>query len=254
MADLQSFFAKKDKKKKSKKPETFTPDDLMKKIEQDDEEWNEFETDKEIDLSTLKIQNLGEKEKERQEENDQESLKKAVEESKSTMKWNIPQGESSEEDEDNLPEEEIHKAKNEAAGEANGIAGEKDAQQPAATDASEIKSTSTSNEGKYIAPALRRDGPPLGAFGPSLAPMSMKRTGHQNKNLDVNSIDQFPSLGATVQTAGGAWGSGSGVAGQDGAGAFTSVRKGARGPTEGPDQSGLSTSNKFSMLKGQNRT
>lgn len=34
MADLQSFFAKKDKKKKSKKPETFTPDDLMKKIEQ----------------------------------------------------------------------------------------------------------------------------------------------------------------------------------------------------------------------------
>lgn len=34
MADLQSFFAKKDKKKKSKKAETFTPDDLMKKIEQ----------------------------------------------------------------------------------------------------------------------------------------------------------------------------------------------------------------------------
>lgn len=28
---------------------------------QDDEEWNEFETDKEVDLSTLKIQNLGEK-------------------------------------------------------------------------------------------------------------------------------------------------------------------------------------------------
>lgn len=28
---------------------------------QEDEEWNEFETDKEVDLSTLKIQNLGEK-------------------------------------------------------------------------------------------------------------------------------------------------------------------------------------------------
>lgn len=197
------------------------------------------------------------REKERQDENDQESLKKAVEESKSTMKWNIPQEESSDE-EDNQQDGKKSDEKEGTKKEANGTSGYKDTEQQTANNANDSKSNVASSEGKYIPPAMRAifertSGPPSTASGgPNLAPLTIKRGGNQNRNLDVNSIDQFPSLGATVQSAG-AWGSGAGAQ-QDGAGAFTSVRKGARGTTEGQDQNALSTSNKYAMLKNQNRT
>lgn len=84
------------------------------------------------------------------------------------------------------------------------------------------------------------------ASGPVLERASIKRNTLKNQKIDVNSTDQFPSLGMAVQNPGGR------ALGPDSS--FTSVRKGARNMQESTsDQQGLSTSNKFSVLKS-NRT
>lgn len=284
MADLESFFAKKDKKKKSKKVE-IVPDELLKKIEldthglidigydstgdqpqkvqtsssnahKDDEEWDEFEREKEIDLSSLKIQNLGEMEKERQEVEDQEEMQKAVEESKSTMKWKIKRKEESSDDE----EDEVEETPAQPAAES----GDQSTTTAAAAAAANNNNNNNQEEAKapetappakqkYIPPALRgvtsQDIRSTPASGIVLDKISTKRTTGRYQQIDVNSTDQFPSLGMAVQNAAN---SKNYAGAQDTSGTFTSVRRGARNMQEStPDQKGLSTSNKYSVLKSR---
>ncbi|XP_003743585.1 protein CDV3 homolog [Galendromus occidentalis] len=287
MADLESFFAKKDRKKKNKKAEIL-PEDLLKKIElaqkeesveadtqglvdngydsngdqpqkvstsvtnsskqtHEDDEWDEFEGEKEVDISNLKIQNLGEMEKERQEVEDQEELQKAVEESKSTMKWNIARKEESSDDEQ--PDEKTDEVGTRSNDQDKSSAADNNNKEEAKTEA-----PAASQAKRYIPPALRNQGLGMSqdirsmpaSGGPMLEKTSLKRNPMKNQKIDVNSTDQFPSLGMAVQSSGGR------SLGPDSS--FTSVRKGARSGQESTaDQQGLSTSNKFAVLKS-NRT
>lgn len=280
---MESFFAKKDKKKRSKK-ETFTPDDLLKKIEldnrvlhdngydsngdvpqkvaltlpasiNDEGEWDEPETDKEVDMSLLKMQNLVEKEKERQEVEEQEELQKAVEESKTTMKWNIAKKEESSDDEEDekVSEEKQENNNRQTTGQNQDTAnGTRENQNGETATTAAAEQTSTAPEkSKYIPPAMRNAmasqdvRAPTGASGISLEKMSLKRPGH-NQKIDVSSVDQFPSLGMAVQKNA-SWGP---SGGQMSGPSFTSVRKGGRGSNDTGGDGALSTSNKYQMLQG----
>ncbi|XP_046403193.1 protein CDV3 homolog isoform X2 [Ischnura elegans] len=219
MADLDDFFAKKDKRKAKGKKFT-TADEIAKKLEetgkktkdtkkekekislpvstpgqeneepvqqpqQEDDEWKEFEEEKK-DYSGLKIQNLQLSDPEEEGEDDEEEEEHENEAGEKVMRkkvpagpWKMPQPEK--------PEEVSEEDKDEEKGNE-----EKKDDKPAGSD--------ETGGSSYIPPHIRF------AQQQPLAPMKMGR-GKPKTAPDINNEEYFPTLSAskTAEPAG-AWG------------------------------------------------
>lgn len=266
MADssLDQFFAKKDKSKKKTKGMATTDqagkktedsggknsDKSVKKdrekqdnstgkvpsviasLEQGDEEWNDFEEEKEVDYSGLRIQALtiAEKEKEEQELRDQQD----------------------EDGEDGCPssgDQQSGPWKMAAASAQQGQVSsppepEPEPEVPPPRIEPEPKEAPKSGQPKaaYVPPHLRSGGSRSTTSGPSAA----RRLAGGRQTYDFTSEDQFPTLGAAVETP--RWGPArQGPDAPDRS--FTSVKHGLRN-REDPSQQHiqLDLENKYSAL------
>lgn len=263
MADssLDQFFAKKDKSKKKtkgmattdqmgKKPEDAgkNADKTVKKdkekqenstgkvpsvipsLEQGDEEWNDFEEEKEVDYSGLRIQALtiAEKEKEeealreQQDEDGEDGYPSSGDQQSGPWKMQAAAAQQAPPPPEPEPEPEV----------------------PPPRIEPEPKEPPKSGPVKaaYVPPHLRSGGTRSTAGGPSAA----RRLGGGRQTYDFTSEDQFPTLGAAVETP--RWGPArQGPEAPDRS--FTSVKHGLRN-REDPSQQHiqLDLENKYSAL------
>jgi hypothetical protein len=209
MADssLDDFFAKKDKSKKSKK-KNLTTDEIAKKLEesgkkseklrknikektnqtvlntntseQEDEEWNDFEEEREKDYSGLRIQTLTIKDKE--EEFREQQMQDIDEENKKESQsgpWKLstPSSGSTPNEEEKTSEDVVNEI-------VSGV--------------SVVSSGQTQGSGKYVPPHLRN----VPQTQTTLTPTSLSSTKRSKAGAPkIADTTEFPSLGTPTESS-----------------------------------------------------
>ncbi|XP_043197619.1 protein CDV3 homolog [Amphibalanus amphitrite] len=261
MADLEGFFAKKDKKKS--KPKKFVPEEMAQKLEEAEQKQKEKERREELERERMREEQLA--------KDDPNHKKEPVDEWQEEEEVQVDLSALNIKD---LPQQEEER---EGAGQALDADGNPTAAQTGVWNRNKDKGTRDSSPepepepvkpaapvapapeppktggGGYV-PPHRRNLPPGSEPAPSsggLQPirLSATRSWHSKKAPDISSDEAFPTLGSAVEeTARGAWGQrgGARAGGQD----FQRVRHGNTTSQESRSQAPkLSLGNQFDALQ-----